>query len=333
MALLERLAETHGDLAESVATIERQLQERRRAAGGLDRSTERPYRDVIALERAFTGVDLSRAAEAVLASSTPPAGIYGTGVVTEDREPRPAIFVMVELLNAARLLRTDVIPWTASEVIHGYLQDLGLELPEGTLVVGLERPEEQVAPGDPLVCLGVRGTCGIAVVASAATSAVLTAGHAARPVGSSVDDASGRIGTVAWSDSLSQHPAGAVCADAAVVELRPGFRASGGPAIVNAGVADQNDAVVAYGQNGPRSAWLRAPVIPSFALTTHEGAWKDVFLTSQAVSVKGDSGAPVVLDGTGTVVGLVVAGAGSYSLVQDISYVLSETNTSLVSTP
>lgn len=102
---------------------------------------------------------------------------------------------------------------------------------------------------------------------------------------------------------------------------------------MNAGVADQNDAVVAYGQNGPRSASLRAPVIPSFALTTHEGAWKDVFLTSQAVSVKGDSGAPVVLDGTDTVVGLVVAGAGSYSLVQDISYVLSETNTSLVSTP
>jgi hypothetical protein len=334
MTLLENLSETHGGLAESVLILEDQLSARYRPSLTLEPPEGVAGRPVArAVEAAFREPSRPRVAEAVLPMSTPPAGIYGGGVVRYDDDLRLALFVMIEVLRAAGFMDRDVIELTESRELAQYLSELGLDLHDPTLVVGLERPQEHVAPGDPVVCLGMRGTCGVAVSTEQGNPAFLTAGHVARPVGTTVDDATGRIGTVVWSDSLADHRPGEVCADAGVVELRADIPVQGGPGIAVSGSASQLAHVVSHGQRGPRSAWLRVPLMPSFALTTNEGAWGDVFLTDQAISIGGDSGAPVLLDETNTLVGLIVAGAGSYSLVQDISYVLRESETTFVPCP
>jgi hypothetical protein len=98
---------------------------------------------------------------------------------------------------------------------------------------------------------------------------------------------------------------------------------SGGPAIHGVGVAQQRSRVVAYGQRGAQSSWVTSLSI-SFALDMTGGAWGEVFFTQRSISIAGDSGAPVLLDdASGTVVGLIVGGSPSYSIVQDINYVLS----------
>jgi hypothetical protein len=331
MSLLGQLRETNPELADSVQLLDQRLRRRYDLSLGV-RRPEEPGRPVAeALEATFSGAQLSRVAEAVLSLSTPPAGIYGGGVVRHQDDLRLAVFLMVELLRAADVVDSDIVGLPESRVISRYLQELGMFLTDDTMIVGLEYPSEQVAPGDALFCLGMRGTCGVAVATSTGEAGILTAGHVARGLNVSVDDATGRIGTVLWFDSLAEHAPREACADVAVIKLRAGVGVTGGPAIATSGTADQRSRVVSHGQEGPRSAWLRAPLMPSFALTQDRGDWGDVFLTSQAISIGGDSGAPVLLDDeTKTVVGLIVAGAGSYSLVQDISYVFTETRTSLV---
>jgi hypothetical protein len=266
--------------------------------------------------------------EAITSSLTPPEGIYGTGIAAYKTDAAPAVFTLPDLLPVSSTLAvlepTQPIPLhdtVADAVIRKYVP----APPVDTVVVALPLPNQQFGPGDGLRCLGQRGRCGVSARDVSNAAGFLTAGHVASSRLSFVDDdAGGRVGSVGFTDRLASHRLGEDCADVAFVALDRGVRVAGGPRISQTGKVRQWDAVTAYGKSGPRASWVRA-LVPSFALNTTDGAWGSVFITADSISDSGDSGAPVLLDGTDTVVGLIVAGDGAtYSIVQQIDYVLSK---------
>ncbi len=69
---------------------------------------------------------------------------------------------------------------------------------------------------------------------------------------------------------------------------------------------------------------------PSFGLDRGRGAWGEVYITSAAISVGGDSGAPVLLAGSSIAGGHIVAGDDvTYSIVQDAGYQLGKASARL----
>jgi len=331
MALFDRLAEERPDLANAVAELDDRL--RRRYEEPLfapDRGAEGDAISV-AIEESFRNEDLDRAADAVLSSSTPPAGIFGAGVVYVDEELQPALFIVDELLRATGIRERDVARIYESAGLGRYLVQVLGGVPGNTRVVGLAPPVEQLAPGDPIVAIGTRGTCGPAVTTSDGERAVLTAGHVATPVEITVDSGGERIGRVAWSDSLSQHGPGEVCADVAVVVLRRDVILEGGPPIRSAGAAAQLMRVAAYARGRGRADWLRG-LSREWALDTTKGSWKEIAITSLPISDEGDSGAPVLVQDGDVLVGMIVGGNSAYSVIQDISVLLEQTGTTLVTT-
>jgi hypothetical protein len=285
---------------------------------------------------------------AVLDESTPPAGIYGVGATIPDPSPRerrptpenpfswpqPALFVMPQMLDRwpsdEEIITAPIYETRLADFAHKLT---GLEV-DDLWVVSLPIPYEQSATavaGEDLVCHGIKGTCGVEVRTANGSAAVLTAGHVARPVGSSIFASGSKIGSVLFTDSLSQHSPPVLAADVAVVELGRGVVATNRRRVPGQVQAKQLDNVVADHQGGPpQSGWIRNAVT-SFALRQNVGLWGEVFVTDRAISIGGNSGAPVYLnDGSDRLLGHVVAGAPpAYTLIQDIGYILNYANVKL----
>lgn len=161
---------------------------------------------------------------------------------------------------------------------------------------------------------------------------MLTAGHVANPYGANVMASGASVGAVMFADWLgNNHGPQDIVADVSVVVLAPGVGLNQGPAVTARSSVKQYDDVTAYGaRSGPQSGWVRYGLLPNFALSKSKGRWGEVSLTDRAISVGGDSGAPVLLTGTSTIVGHIVAGAGNaYSIIQDIGYIASSARLTL----
>ncbi|OLB78081.1 MAG: hypothetical protein AUI14_13990 [Actinobacteria bacterium 13_2_20CM_2_71_6] len=267
----------------------------------------------------------------IMSEETPPAGIYGVGATVADDEVVPAVFVVPSLAT-----RTLGPPPVAEPVRHSpaaaVIAHYAGHLPTGLLVVPLSPPVEQAGPvrvGGELSAAGVRGTCGVAVRSSGSAPAVLTAGHVAKQVRARATAGGQAVGWTVRTDYLALHRPGEVVADVAVIELDPGVQVTNPRKVTGEARAGQFDAVVIDGQSGPEQAWIRS-VVSSFALSQKVGVWGEVLITDRAASAAGDSGAPVYLaDSPGAVVGHVVAGSHSYTLVQDIAFLLKEADSAI----
>jgi hypothetical protein len=207
-------------------------------------------------------------------------------------------------------------------------------MPKNLFAVSILVPAElngAVTVGSELMCKQYQGTCGVEINTGSGKRSVLTAGHVAKTVGSSVTTAGEEVGTVALTDYLALHPPTDIVADVAVVELKPGVTVATTRPVTGPGTGKQFDDVVADVQQGIRGGWIRS-VVPSFALYTGVGCWGEILITDRAISEAGDSGAPVYLDDdSGTVIGHIVGGVEDvYTLIQDINFILTRGQATMV---
>jgi len=186
------------------------------------------------------------------------------------------------------------------------------------IVVQTGRLELQADPGDPIQT-SVLGQLG-APVRWGASQGFLTAGHVGLSVGTVVQDyALNTVGTVAFAlDPTGKGPNPEI--DVAVVEVPPGH-CGNRLGITGTAIARGAAAIDVY-QRGSRNpipttiqggkGWFVASA-PGAPLTVLDA----VYLTSGGVTALGDSGGPVMLPGTSTIVGHIVAGGPATSCVQD----------------
>lgn len=253
-------------------------------------------------------------------------GIFGSAVVVGDEDEYSVLLVAEhwDIPDAVRLSQT--------ELIGGVQELVRAELPPDMRVRSIPDPEPHAFVGGAITCGGVLGTLGPAVVTHAGTEGFLTAGHVGYPLGSEVTDAVGKLGTVVATQDPAVAPPSTVVGDVAVIELdtyRVGEAVSP-PRISSYGQAGPRMAVAAFGAASTRTTSNVFQFSEWIAVPSMSGLWGKVYSTDEAITVRGDSGGPVLADGTEQVVGVVVGGSkGITTWVQDIQYVLSVSHTQL----
>jgi hypothetical protein len=308
MSVLDSLGDIEPRVAHQVADLERGLSQR---------LTQEP-REVFLEEHKIPKETI----DAILAWNTPPAGIFGVGAtVVGQSRICPAVFVLPGLAGESM----EPVPIWATPVAPIVSRYTGT-IPKELLAVSIPIPTElfQITIGGELSCRAMRGTCGVEVLTSSGERAVLTAGHVATTVGSPVSVGSDIAGVVILADYLALHSPDEIVADVAIARLEANVTVASSRPVTGPGTAKQFDNVVSDGQYGTRRGWVRS-VVTSFALHSNVGCWGEILITDRAISDPGDSGAAVYLDDdSGTVIGHVVAGAGTaYTLIQDINYILN----------
>jgi len=306
LALLDRFAEI-GD-RERVGSI-RNLQARL-AAEPIERESSAIYRN-LNLEPDFI--------DSLTSPYTPPGGIFGVGLWGSAQGFFPTVFA----LGPPGLAEPGSPKPLVVTYVRGVLERRLGFVPMGFLVVELPPPEleARAEPGDRIRCLNNTGTLGIPVYTSLGQLALTTAGHVAESVGAKVLTNEHVLGIVIQTDQPANHAPGEACADLAVVSV-PAGHPEGPRHIIGLGTATQNAKVESLTPGGRRAGWVRG-ASEKWANTLQDGAWGDVFVTNEAISTRGDSGAPCLGEG-GEIVGHIVAGADpAYSLVQDIQFQLT----------
>jgi hypothetical protein len=182
----------------------------------------------------------------------------------------------------------------------------------------------QADPGDP-VQTSKTGQLG-APVSWGGGKGYLTAGHVGLSVGSVVyDDAGSRIGSIVYADDPTG--VGSTAApgiDVALVDLDSGIPWGNSLGIASAAVAKGLDNVDVYTRaslkSGPtmvslcsKSEWFIVDDPP-----TPPTALRGVYLSSNGVTAAADSGGPVLLNGTKSIIGHIGAGGSNTSCFQDI---------------
>lgn len=251
--------------------------------------------------------------------STVDGGVYGRGawVLDSDRVV-PALFVQPGMAEpGGSLLRQSDL----NALVPRPLRD---EL-AGVAVIPLAQPSSYATtllPGAAITVGSRSATSGIWVTCrSTATTGFLTAGHAAPTTGVIVRDGPGTaVGTVLRTLRIGLGAGVIPTADVAFVEAKTGI-SSGQPGLPIQSVAPK-DQVVLQVSRGSFTSWIRG-LSPSFAVSPTDVPWGEVGITATAISVPGDSGAPVTANGK--VVAHLVGGARyDYSVVQDVEYQLAE---------
>jgi hypothetical protein len=293
----------------------------------------------------------------VLASSSPPGGIFGVGAIAIGPDQLyPAIFAIPALATrGSSAEHADYESIQEPTLIENTLADSIIiayaareAQPENLYVVGLPTLVEMdghVKVGGEISCqrsqvagMGMErvttnhGRCGVEVVIrSTGARAVLTAGHVAHPKGACVMANGRTIGRVVYADYLAAHQSTETIADVAVVKFEEGIAVSNTRIVSGPGVGKKLDLVVADGRQGSKEARILG-LMESCALKQGVGCWGQVLITDRAISTSGDSGTPVFLgDGSGTVIGHVVAGhPAAYTIIQDIDYILQSGGVTLV---
>jgi hypothetical protein len=261
--------------------------------------------------------------DAVYAADTPPAGIFGVGVVDLHNGMRPAVFVMLELMTAPVEMNpgTPGIQTPAQSMVKRY----SAVLPNDLVLVGLPRIHNYttVATGAGITVGSESSTLGVPVSLGAGGRGYLTAGHGARSVGDHVLIGATTIGSVMYSSCRELSSAGSAVADVAVVALDPATAEtpSGAPPITAAGLAPPNTLVSTRCRGNLRQGriWALAPQL----FPDMYSGWGEVILCSP-ISVPGDSGSAVLRDDdTSACIGHVVGGTEGYlTVVQQLQYQL-----------
>lgn len=207
----------------------------------------------------------------------------------------------------------EVLPLEELPEVAGRVADVGGAEPD-TRVLVVPTPELHFEPAGEVRCSGLTGTLGALVTSAGGSDAILTAGHAAP--GGVARDPAGNSGFVTFSSDPARIPASAVTVDVAVIETT---YAGGGPPIAGQATAAGRELVTLHGnQSGQKSAGIFA-YCQFLNTPTAGGQWADVYLTDVGISQKGDSGAPVLKDGTDELIGHLVGGSGNTtSYIQDI---------------
>jgi hypothetical protein len=191
------------------------------------------------------------------------------------------------------------------------------EWASGIRVLGNTTPEPQIASGDAIVATNP-GTAGVAVTWNSG-SGFLTAGHVAPYLFTDVTDATGKIGSVAWTNDPAGHGA-LIEPDVAVVELLPGISMS---SVAGKAVAGPAAAVtVPFTGASGLVMGMSGFVYMSYPSGAH-GTCGDTYFTTSQITNPGDSGGPVMLgrDVIGHVIG---ASPGMTSYIQAIDYQMRE---------
>jgi hypothetical protein len=245
-----------------------------------------------------------------------PVLIYGAGLLS-----------MGDLEGAVVLMDQSVAPTSPTDLrevpealkLVGSLLDGGEEaLPSTVFCVGITPPRIQCGPGHEVIGRLV-GTMGMFVTTGPGQPGVLTAGHVGAPLNAVVNCQGQPIGRVVFTSDPAQHAQESVTADVAVIELMPHWMPTEPLLAIRAtGAAVGGEIVQSFGARTSDTAnvmsrmpWLKIPSVT--------GQLADTYMLTKAISVEGDSGAPVLLEGTDKLIGHVVAGAGTMtSFVQAV---------------
>lgn len=242
-------------------------------------------------------------------------GIRGVAVCYINEQPTIVMIVdssQVSELNT--ILRADEVGGPKDAMWQVFRETS--EQWQDVYAMAFTEPELQVGPGDLAQASG-SGTFG-APVRWNNRRGLLTAGHVAGNVGQIVSSGSTTVGSVV----ASLNPAsGQTGADVAVVELLPGISQSG--ATFNGSTSLTGPGNISILRN---SGTIGASVLgmsPWFYFPSVNATYNDVYLTSQAVTQKGDSGTAVT-DPANRLVGHVVGASPTCaSFIQDARYQLN----------
>lgn len=258
---------------------------------------------------------------------TPPLGVHAVGVISREGRWQPGMLVTKALAPTASFDS----PVRAGELLG--LVDLLIELagppPDSVWIVGIEPPDDfaAVVNGDQ------EGTLGMAVRLPDGSTGALTAGHVAQHVGGVVQIGGAGEGIVTYSSHRYLHQSADIrCADVAVIRFD--IAALDFPAIPRVGAVDQMQHVAAFnrsGLGGARGQPFRFGG-ERFPVKESEGSWGDFMMVDGPISRPGDSGS-VAVNEQQEIVGHVVGGkSGGYSIIQRITYQLSEAGVSFATT-
>jgi len=250
-------------------------------------------------------------------------GIYGAGVATDGDSEFPAIFCDEDVYGPGQVPFDELVD--ANELVRTIV---GEEIPESAVFMGMPAPEPHFGPADGAKSSGNFGTLGTLVTTNQGTLGILTAGHVAPILTARVHSNGEQVGSVVYTASPLTSAPGVACDDVAVVEIDPAalpsatsFSASVAPPITMSRVvaANSGQRLVRYSTRGQQADGIlaKAPWLDSPNLV---GMWRDVYMTFGPISIQGDSGAPVLVEGTNEIVGHVVGGSpGFSSYIQDIN--------------
>ena len=189
------------------------------------------------------------------------------------------------------------------------------------IVVETGPMELQYDPGDPIQTTTHTGQLG-APVQWGSSRGFLTAGHVGQKSGTTITDASLRkVGSVVYAlDPTGKSATPGI--DVAVVEVPYGTPWGNTLGITGTSVATPLAAIDVYRRSTPnpvassvrsKADWwvVTAPSTPSTTL-------RAIYLSSTGVTSGGDSGGPVLLQGTTKIIGHVAAGGAAASCIQDV---------------
>ncbi len=264
----------------------------------------------------------------VLARDTPPHGVYGAGLFRIGSELRfvPALFVMPELLGRGGSESIEVTYAARNAPALTFLSEVGLTPPDDGVVVTLPVPRDI---GTKVTC-GIRyGTIGTPVWLEDDRKGILTAGHVAQTVGEIATVDGYPIGPVTYTNHRGLHRSPEASADVAAIAVNDdALDIVGNLNLKEVATARKLDRVRAfnYSGTGPEGDLVRS-IHENFAIDEQTGEWEDVALVDLAISIEGDSGS-VVVDSHGALVGQIVGGhPPTFSLVQNIDLLLSDSGT------
>lgn len=195
----------------------------------------------------------------------------------------------------------------------------------------VEPPEPQYFPGDEVHGLGTRGTLGAGVSVNG-TDAILTAGHVAQGA-TTVKNSGGVPGQVLVSIDPSSTGSAMPMADVAVIQPARWATASTIQLSGTSSAVQGGTEIEIHGLSGVQSATVMG-FTPFLHVPSMAGQWGDLYFTTAGVTAGGDSGAPVVLKGTDSLIGHLVGASGSTtSYIQTITLQLSATSAIFRPTP
>lgn len=236
--------------------------------------------------------------------------IYGAGVIRRGAESRPVVLVNEVVVYAAGPSDLPVAErWDApGEAIREVVRDI----PEGTIALGVPEPVPQYRPGERLVCSTTYGTLGAVVRTNSGETAILAAGHVARPVDAVVADSVGAPGRVRFSVDPGSVPTSQRTADIAVVVPDAWAQGAGAPVAIpsRSAVPAGPEHVEFAGASTPAAEGDIMGITPFLYVPSMAGMWADVFFTTAGISADGDSGAPVFLSATDELIGHIVGASG-----------------------
>jgi hypothetical protein len=255
----------------------------------------------------------------------PPEGldaIYGSGLIDVGGYIAPVLLVdeRAAAVHAGELLRLSDHPGL-SHVVQPLRGNDGRDV----FLFPIPEPLPYFGTAERVNGPGTLGTLGAVVTDGQNRRLITTAGHVA-PTGAHVTDSAGASGTVMWSHNPAASAGPAPAADIALIAVHGSAMGAGTVAITGKGGSHPGDHVEVYGSLTALGTSQTMGFVAQLFVPSMAGMWADLYFTTTAASVQGDSGAPVLAAGSNSIVGHIVGGApGLTSYIQSIDVQLAAT--------